>query len=213
MWSAGMMLLSILTHKFPVFNSNDDIEALMEISAVFGRSAMEKCAALHSELVLLDELTIDRTIICNVPGIDTSPGSIQNLILKLNPHIYTPPLHQPTPVEAKAHIEAMDQAIDLCGHLLQLDVTRRPTAAMALRHRLFMGLATPAETKTGEILSGTQGTCGALHAIDSNGRRKSARESRAKDQIERCLAAKSRICTSEWVYLYPDANVRFDMVS
>lgn len=44
------MLLSLLTHKFPVFNSSDDIEALMEIAAMFGRGAMEKCAMLHSEL-------------------------------------------------------------------------------------------------------------------------------------------------------------------
>jgi cell division control protein 7 len=47
-WSAGIMLLSILTHKFPVFNSSDDIEALMEIAAIFGRPAMERCALLHS---------------------------------------------------------------------------------------------------------------------------------------------------------------------
>jgi cell division control protein 7 len=44
------MLLSILTHKFPVFNSNDDVEALMEIAAIFGRDSMERCALLHSEL-------------------------------------------------------------------------------------------------------------------------------------------------------------------
>jgi cell division control protein 7 len=48
-WSAGVILLSILTHKFPVFNSNDDIEALLEIGAIFGRGAMERCAMLHSE--------------------------------------------------------------------------------------------------------------------------------------------------------------------
>lgn len=48
-WSAGVMLLSILAHKFPLFNSTDDVESLMEIAAVFGRSAMERCAMLHSE--------------------------------------------------------------------------------------------------------------------------------------------------------------------
>jgi cell division control protein 7 len=47
-WSAGVMMLSILTHRFPIFNSTDDIEALMEIAAIFGRSAMERCALLHS---------------------------------------------------------------------------------------------------------------------------------------------------------------------
>jgi cell division control protein 7 len=43
------MMLSILTHKFPIFNSNDDTEALMEIAAIYGRLPMEKCAMLHSE--------------------------------------------------------------------------------------------------------------------------------------------------------------------
>jgi cell division control protein 7 len=49
MWSTGIMLLSILTHKFPIFNSNDDVEALMEIAGIYGRPHMEKCAMLHSE--------------------------------------------------------------------------------------------------------------------------------------------------------------------
>ena len=48
-WSAGVILLSILTHKFPCFNSNDDTEALLEIAAIFGRNAMERCSLLHSE--------------------------------------------------------------------------------------------------------------------------------------------------------------------
>ena len=48
-WSAGVMLLSMLTLKFPLFNSTDDLEALMEIAAIFGRGAMEKCAMLHSK--------------------------------------------------------------------------------------------------------------------------------------------------------------------
>lgn len=47
-WSAGIILLSLLTHKFPVFNSSDDVEALMEVAAIFGRTAMERCAMLHS---------------------------------------------------------------------------------------------------------------------------------------------------------------------
>ena len=64
-WSAGVTLLSILTHKFPVFNSTDDVEALMEIAAVFGRAAMERCALLHSEsrsqIYLGESLTCQRS--------------------------------------------------------------------------------------------------------------------------------------------------------
>ena len=50
-WSAGMILLFFLTKKFPLFQSNDDTEALMEIAVIIGRRRMEKAASLHSEFV------------------------------------------------------------------------------------------------------------------------------------------------------------------
>jgi cell division control protein 7 len=48
-WSAGIILLFFLMHKFPVFQANNDIEALMEIAAIMGKSKMEKVATLHCE--------------------------------------------------------------------------------------------------------------------------------------------------------------------
>ncbi len=48
-WSAGMILLFFLTKKFPLFQSNDDTEALMEIATIIGRRRMERTATLHSE--------------------------------------------------------------------------------------------------------------------------------------------------------------------
>ena len=48
-WSAGMILLFFLTGKFPIFQSNDDIEALMEIATIIGKKRMEHAATLHSE--------------------------------------------------------------------------------------------------------------------------------------------------------------------
>ncbi|KAI0320223.1 kinase-like domain-containing protein [Amylostereum chailletii] len=47
-WSAGMILCFFLTGKFPLFTSSDDVEALMEITAIIGRKKMEKTATLHS---------------------------------------------------------------------------------------------------------------------------------------------------------------------
>jgi serine/threonine protein kinase len=49
MWSAGMILLFFLTGKFPLFQSNDDAEALLEIACIIGRRRMEKAATLHCE--------------------------------------------------------------------------------------------------------------------------------------------------------------------
>ena len=48
-WAVGIILLSVLCHRFPIFNSNDDTEALLELGAIFGRSGLEKAAMLHSE--------------------------------------------------------------------------------------------------------------------------------------------------------------------
>jgi len=47
-WSAGIIFLFFLTKKFPLFQSNDDVEALMELSTIIGRKGMERAATLHS---------------------------------------------------------------------------------------------------------------------------------------------------------------------
>ena len=51
-WSAGMILLFFLTKKFPLLQSNDDTEALMEIAMIIGRRKMETTATLHSAHLL-----------------------------------------------------------------------------------------------------------------------------------------------------------------
>ncbi|WOO79374.1 Cell cycle serine/threonine-protein kinase hsk1 [Vanrija pseudolonga] len=154
-WSAGVILLSLLSHKFPVFNSTDDIEALMEIAALFGRSAMERCALLHN-----------RTIMTNVPSVDAAPDSLSALILRLNPHLYTPHQSNPTAEEAMEHITAIDQALDLCSRLLRLDSTTRLTASAALRHAF---LANEEDSGPDELLEPGDAKCGNLHSYTSDG--------------------------------------------
>ncbi|EPS45214.1 hypothetical protein H072_801 [Dactylellina haptotyla CBS 200.50] len=46
-WSAGVILLTFLSKRFPFFNSPDDIDAVIEMATVFGRVRMRVCAALH----------------------------------------------------------------------------------------------------------------------------------------------------------------------
>lgn len=46
-WAAGTILLFFLTGKFPLFQSNDDMEALLELSTILGRREMEYVATLH----------------------------------------------------------------------------------------------------------------------------------------------------------------------
>ena len=46
-WSAGVILLFFLSKKFPIFQSNDDIEGLMEIAIIIGKRKIERAATLH----------------------------------------------------------------------------------------------------------------------------------------------------------------------
>lgn len=46
-WSAGVIGLSLLARKFPLFNSPDDIDAMIEIILIFGPEKLQKCAELH----------------------------------------------------------------------------------------------------------------------------------------------------------------------
>ncbi|KAF8543050.1 kinase-like domain-containing protein [Trichophaea hybrida] len=46
-WSAGVILLTILSKRFPFFNSSDDVDAIIEIATIFGKAKMRQCAALH----------------------------------------------------------------------------------------------------------------------------------------------------------------------
>ncbi|CZT00218.1 hypothetical protein WAI453_012766 [Rhynchosporium graminicola] len=46
-WSAGVILLTILSRRFPFFNSADDVEAMIEIATIFGTKRMKQCAFLH----------------------------------------------------------------------------------------------------------------------------------------------------------------------
>ncbi|KAI0381197.1 kinase-like protein [Hypomontagnella monticulosa] len=46
-WSAGVILLTILCRRFPFFNSPDDIEAMIEIATIFGSKRMKLAGQLH----------------------------------------------------------------------------------------------------------------------------------------------------------------------
>lgn len=49
-WSAGVILLTILSERFPFFNSADDVEAMIEIATIFGSHKMRQCALLHGSV-------------------------------------------------------------------------------------------------------------------------------------------------------------------
>ena len=49
-WSAGIILLTIICKRFPFFNSADDIDAVIELTTLFGKTKMRKAALLHGEV-------------------------------------------------------------------------------------------------------------------------------------------------------------------
>ncbi|KAJ3806815.1 kinase-like protein [Lentinula aff. lateritia] len=148
-WAAGTILLFFLTKKFPLFQSNDDIEALMEIGTIIGRRNMELTACLHS-----------RTFSTNVPSITSEGISWSEFVTKQNPDLYSvpepdvrfypytkqlkdqaqrqiqeldAPKQTPGPSQ-KQHEEDIDNALDLIEGLLHPLCTKRLTPRSALYH-------------------------------------------------------------------------------
>ncbi|KAL3233007.1 Cell division control protein 7 [Nakaseomyces bracarensis] len=46
-WSVGVILLSLLSRRFPLFQSLDDTDSLLELCNIFGWKAIKKCASIH----------------------------------------------------------------------------------------------------------------------------------------------------------------------
>lgn len=88
----------------------------------------------------------------------------------MNPHLYTPPLSDPTREEAIDHIESIDWAIELCTKLLRLDATKRISAKRALDHSFFSNAAGYEKEAEQPLLSGIEGKCGHLHSVEDGKR-------------------------------------------
>ncbi|CAL1700077.1 unnamed protein product [Somion occarium] len=136
MWSAGMILLFFLTKKFPLFQSSDDIEALMEIASIVGRKRMEKTATLHN-----------RVFQTNVPSVTNEGITWREFVEKLNPDLRIPPKpdpryypytchtrHRTRPPDPQTYAQEMEHALDLVEQLMHPESVRRITPRKALYH-------------------------------------------------------------------------------
>ncbi|EEH07823.1 serine/threonine-protein kinase Hsk1 [Histoplasma capsulatum G186AR] len=111
-WSAGVILLTLLGRRFPFFNSADDVDAMIEIASIFGSRRMKAAAALHGQVFET-----------NLPTIGEKGYSWEKIVL------WSSCVAQLT--------ESEKQATSFLSMLLELNPSKRPTAKEALRHEFF----------------------------------------------------------------------------
>jgi cell division control protein 7 len=117
MWSAGVVLLTLLTRRFPFFHSADDIDALLEITTIFGRKKMRETAILHGQVFET-----------NVPSYSEHGHSLEKIILWCTGR--TSEKQGP-----KKELEEEEKdAVAFLYRLLECDPDKRITADEALRH-------------------------------------------------------------------------------
>lgn len=107
-WSVGVILLTMLTRRYPFFQSTDDCDALVELASIFGHYEMTSTALVY-----------DRVWTCSVPTIPEARLSWRHLCEQLNP---------------KWREAVPDECFDLLTLLLTLDYRHRITAIAALEH-------------------------------------------------------------------------------
>ncbi|WFD30750.1 non-specific serine/threonine protein kinase [Malassezia sp. CBS 17886] len=126
-WSAGVILLSFLLRRFPLFNATDDTEALLELASLFGARRMEQCAVVHN-----------RTFSCNIPSVDHAGRRVPDLIQHIRPELFEPPPAHPDPSEYRQQVQHVVHLANVC---LYLDCTRRWPAKRLLQHAFLKDVA------------------------------------------------------------------------
>lgn len=114
-WSAGVILLTLLTRRYPFFHSSDDYDAIVEIANIFGNEEMAGAAKLYG-----------RKWNCNVPSVPVKHVTWPVLCEKLNPSIVP---------------EIPEECYDLLKECLNLNFEKRITARNALKHAFILKYA------------------------------------------------------------------------
>ncbi|KAJ2908986.1 Cell division control protein 7, partial [Coemansia aciculifera] len=107
-WSVGVIMLCLLTRRFPFFQSTDDTEALLEIAVLYGRLEMERAA-----------VALGRSFLTNIPTVKDRGIKFESLAKAYN---------------AEGYDGLPTEVFDLLRRLLTLDPASRITAEQALEH-------------------------------------------------------------------------------
>lgn len=142
MWSAGVILLSILSKKYPFFRADDDITALAEITFLVGTKEM-KDAALSLGKILTMNLPETTESVSDVRKQLRPPRYLQALCTMIQQeqpcfvHRYSKEKEQPTIHCIVCHEISRtvpESAFDLMNKLLDPNPNTRVTAVEALLH-------------------------------------------------------------------------------
>ncbi|CAE7000145.1 hypothetical protein CFE70_000932 [Pyrenophora teres f. teres 0-1] len=120
-WSVGVILLTMLSRRFPFFHSADDIDALLEITTIFGRKKMRETALLHGQVFET-----------NVPSYSEGGHSLEKIILWCTGR--TGDKTQPK----RELDEEEKEAVQFLYRLLECNPAKRITAAEALEHPFLL---------------------------------------------------------------------------
>lgn len=118
-WSAGVILLTILCKRFPFFNSADDVEAMIEIATIFGSRRMRAAGQLHGCVFE-----------SSIPTIGERGFTFEKIMLWSTCRTGTEGKAQDLTEEEKDAIKFLERCMDL-------DPSRRITAEEALLHEFL----------------------------------------------------------------------------
>ena len=130
-WSAGVILLTILAQRFPFFNSTDDVEAIIEIAHIFGQRRMRACALLHG--AVFD---------CTIPTVGEKGYHLE--------HIVQWSISATRPDEEEDLSSEYKQIVKFLECCLELDPRKRISARSALQHE-FLSQEVEQETEGDEM--------------------------------------------------------------
>ncbi|KAL1633361.1 Cell division control protein 7 [Neofusicoccum ribis] len=124
MWSAGVILLTLLSRRFPFFHSADDIDALLELTAIFGKARMRETALLHGQVFET-----------NIPSYSEAGHGFEKIIL------WCTNRNQKDEMGRRIGLSNDEKdAIEFLQRCLECDPNKRITAEEALQHPFILHL-------------------------------------------------------------------------
>ncbi|XP_031415569.1 cell division cycle 7-related protein kinase isoform X1 [Clupea harengus] len=143
MWAAGVILLSLLSGRYPFFKASDDLVALAQIMTIRGsRETIQAAKVLGKAVVCSDELPrLDLKRLCETLR-RTQPCHDETVLTELQTtcQAFSPEHNGPdeTAIHTEQNWEGVpDAAYDLLDRLLDLNPDTRIKAEIALLHPLF----------------------------------------------------------------------------